>query len=122
MKKILIVDDEKPVCDMLEKFLIKKGYETVIALSGEEAIRKVNEERPHLILLDIRMPGMDGIETLKKIREIDKKVGIVMITAVKDDDVGRKCAELGAYDYITKPLDFEYLERVLLIKLLNFGS
>jgi response regulator of citrate/malate metabolism len=57
---------------------------------------------------------------LRKIREIDKKVGVVMITAVKDDDIGKKCIELGAYDYITKPLDLEYLETVLLLKLLAF--
>ena len=120
MKKVLIVDDEQDVCDMLKKYLTKKGYEAIIAQSGEEAITKVREERPHIVLLDIKMPGMNGVEALKKIREADKEVGIVMITAVKDDVVGRKCMELGAYDYITKPLNLDYLETVLLVKLLNF--
>lgn len=121
MKKILVVDDEEAICNMLKKFLTQKGYEAIIALSGEEAIGKVKEEKPHIVLLDIRMPKMDGIETLKKIRELDKEVGIVMITAVKDDDVGRKCLQLGAYDYITKPLSLDYLEGVLLVKLLDFS-
>ena len=120
MKKILVADDEELICNMLEKFLTQKGYEVITALSGEEAVRKVKEEKPHIVLMDIRMSKMDGIEALKKIREIDHKAGIVMITAVKDDDIGRRCIELGAYDYITKPLDLEYLEKVLLVKLLSF--
>ncbi len=119
-KKILVVDDEPAVCNMLKKFLTKKGYEASIALSGQEAIKKVKRERPLIVLLDIRMPDMDGIETLKRIKEIDKEIGIVMITVVTEDDTGRKCMELGAFDYITKPLGLEYLENVLKVKLLNF--
>lgn len=119
-KKILVVDDELAVCNMLKKFLTKKGYEATVALSGEEAIEKVRQENPHIVLLDIKMPGIDGVETLKRIREIDKKVGIVMITVVKDDEVGRKCMELGAYDFITKPLSLDYLEKVLTMKLIDF--
>ena len=120
MKKILVVDDDVAIGNMLKKFLSKKGYETIVALSGEEAIKKVKEERPHVVLLDIRMPGMDGVETLKKIREIDKEVGIVMITAVKEEETGKKCMELGAYDYITKPLSLDYLETVLAVKLVDY--
>ena len=119
-KKILVVDDEQVVCNMLKKFLVKKGYKTTTVLSGEEAIKKVKKEKPHIVLLDIRMPGMDGIETLKRIRQIDKEVGVVMVTVVNKDDTGRKCMELGAYDYITKPCSLDYLEKVLMVKLLNF--
>jgi DNA-binding response OmpR family regulator len=120
MKKILVVDDEQAVCNMLKKFLTKKGYAVTIALNGEAAVKQVKEERPHIVLLDIRMPGMDGVEALKRIKEIDKEVGVVMITAVKEDAIGKRCLELGAYDYITKPLGFDYLEKVLLVKLLDF--
>lgn len=119
-KKILVVDDEQAICNTLKKFLTKKGYKATTVLGGEEAIERVKEERPHMVLLDIRMPGMDGIETLKRIREIDKEVGIIMITALKEDVIGRKCMELGACDYITKPFDLDYLERVLTVKLLDF--
>lgn len=119
-KKILVVDDEPPVCNMLKKFLTKKGYKATTALSGKEAIKRVRKERPHIVLLDIRMSPMDGIETLQRIKEINKEIGIVMITAVKDDKVGKKCLRLGAYDYITKPLSLEYLENTLMLKLLDF--
>ena len=80
-------ETEELICNMLEKFLTQKGYEVITALSGEEAVRKVKEEKPHIVLMDIRMSKMDGIEALKKIREIDHKAGIVMITAVKDNDI-----------------------------------
>jgi DNA-binding response OmpR family regulator len=70
-------------------------------------------------LLDINMRGMDGIETLKKIREIDKDAVIIMVTGVKDDDVMKKAMELGANDYITKPLSLEYLDKVVLLKFMN---
>lgn len=121
-EKILVVDDERPVCDMLKKFLTKKGYDATCVLSGEGAIVKIKKEKPKVVLLDIRMPGMDGIEVLKEIKKIDKKIGIVMITAVKDDEIGRKCMEMGAFDYITKPIGLDYLEKVLTVKLLNFDK
>lgn len=120
--RILIVDDEPAVCRMLEKFLIKKGYESSSALSGKEAIDKIKEEKPHIVLLDIKMPKPDGIATLKKIKKIDERIGIIMITAVKDDAVGRKCMKLGAYGYVTKPFDLNYLETVLLVKLLDYAK
>ncbi len=119
-KKVLVVDDDPAVCDMLKRFLTIKRYKVNTVLSGEEAIKKVRKEEPHLVLLDIRMPGMDGVEVLKRIKEIDKNIPIVvMITAVKNDIVGRKCLEMGAADYITKPLSLEYLENVLMVKLLD---
>jgi len=122
IKKIMVVDDEPAVCNTLRKFLTTKGYEVITVLSGQEAIEKVREEKPNIILLDIRMPGMDGVETLKRIRDIDKEAGIVMITAVKEDEIGRKCLGLGAYDYITKPIGLDYLETVLMVKIFDFES
>lgn len=122
-KKILVVDDAPAVCKVLVKFLTKKGYQASSTLNGEEALKKVKQDKPHVVLLDIRMPEMDGIEVLKRIKEIDKKVPIVvMITAVKDDEIGRNCIKLGAADYITKPLGLDYLENVLLIKLLDLKT
>ena len=120
--KILIVDDEPSVCYALKEILTKRGHKVSTVLSGEEAIKKVKEERPQIVLLDIRMPQMDGVETLKRIREIDKKIGIVMITAFQEEERGKKCLELGAYDYITKPIDFDYLEKVLMIKLVDLAG
>jgi len=122
MARILVVDDEQEVCNMLKKFLTKRGYEIYTAFDGEEALSVVKEERPHIVLLDIRMPKMDGIECLKHIREIDKEVGIVMITAVKEEEIGKQAMKLGAYDYITKPLSLKYLEDCLMVKLLQMTA
>lgn len=119
-KLLLVVDDEPAVCNMLKKFLDKKGYNTTIVLSGEDALKKINKEKFFAIFLDIRMPGLNGIETLKRIKEKDKEVNVVMITALDDEETGKKCIELGAYDYITKPLSLEYLENVLTVKMLGF--
>jgi len=122
MARILVVDDEQEVCDMLEKFLTIKGYEVSTALSGEDALALIKKERPHIVLLDIRMPEMDGIECLERIKEIDKEIGVIMITAIKQDDVGKKAMELGAYDYITKPLSLQYLQDCLMVKLLQMTT
>jgi DNA-binding response OmpR family regulator len=119
-KKILVVDDEPPVCNMLKKFLLQKGYKVDTALSGKEALKIVRKKKPHIVLLDIKMPEMDGLEVLQRIVEIDKEVGVIMITAVKQDNIGKRCIQLGAYDYIIKPLNLDYLETVLMVKLLDF--
>lgn len=117
MAKVLVVDDEPEAVELLVEFLSSKGYEVLTAASGEEALRRVKEDRPHLVLLDIRMPGMNGLEVLRRIREIDTEMGVIMVTAVNEEDVGRKALELGAFDYIVKPLDLKYLERSLWYKI-----
>ncbi len=82
-----------------------------------EAVEVAKRERPHLILLDIYLPKMDGIEVLKTIKEFDESIGVIMITAFREEDVARHALELGAFDYINKPFDFDYLERSLDTKL-----
>ncbi|MBI2081875.1 MAG: response regulator [candidate division NC10 bacterium] len=111
MAKVLVVDDEPEAVELLVEFLSSKGYEVLTAGGGEEALQRVKEDRPHLVLLDIRMPKMNGIEVLRRIREIDPEMGVIMVTAVNEEDMGRKALELGAFDYIVKPLDLKYLER-----------
>ena len=117
MAKVLVVDDEPAAVELLVEFLSSKSYEVLTATSGEEALRRVKEDRPHLVLLDIRMPKMNGLEVLRRIREIDAEVGVIMVTAVNEEDVGRQALELGAFDYIVKPLDLKYLERSLWYKI-----
>ena len=117
MPRVLVVDDEPDARELLSEFLTAKGYAVLTASNGEEALRKVKEERPHLILLDIRMPKMDGLEVLRRVREIDHEVGVIMVTAVNEEETGRQALKLGAFDYITKPLDFQYLERSLWYKI-----
>ena len=117
MARVLVVDDEQDAVDLLREFLTAKGYEVLAASNGEEALRKVKEDRPHLILLDVRMPKMSGFEVLKQVREIDHEVGVIMVSAVNEEETGRKALKMGAFDYITKPLDFDYLERILWYKI-----
>jgi len=116
MAKILVVDDEKDICGTLRDIFIGEGYEVDIANSGKEAIKKVKTRKPDLILLDVRMPGMNGVETLKAIRKIDKEVPVAMITAYEDVDLAQEALRLGAYDYIKKPFGIEYLRASILSK------
>jgi len=118
MSKILVVDDEVKACELLKRFLEMKGYDVIMANNGEDAIEKAKSEKPDVMLLDIRMPGMEGTEVLKRIREFDKDVGIVMVTAVKEEQVGKEALKAGADEYITKPIDFNYLETTLLVDLI----
>ena len=113
MKKILIVDDEVDVCDFVKHFFEERNFRTFTALSGEEALRMLKKETPDLILLDVKMKKMDGIETLKGIRKINKNVNVIMVTAVDDHDQINACRKLGACGYVTKPLVLEELEKVV---------
>ena len=117
--KILTVDDEMGIDSFFYEFFTARNYEVLNAQSGKEAVKIVQRERPRVILLDINMRGIDGIETLKRIREIDKECSIIMVTGVKDDDTMKRAKELGADDYITKPLSLEYLDKVVLLKVMN---
>lgn len=118
MARILVVDDEQETRDFITKFLQLKGYQVLTAADGLEAITTVKSERPHIVLLDIKMPGLDGIEVLKRIRAFDKGIGIIMVTAVKDARISEQALKLGACDYITKPIDLDDLEKSVYAKLL----
>lgn len=115
--RILVVDDDPKVREILKDFLEIKGYAVTTVSSGAEALTVLEETQPHLILLDIMMPGMDGLETLRRIREMDQAVGIVMITSVDEGEIAKEAVRRGAYDYITKPIDLAYLELVILTRL-----
>jgi len=120
--RILIVDDEPDISDFLSAFFQLKGYEPQVANSGMEALEKLDSFNPHVILLDVRMPQMDGIETLTKIREKDEEVGVIMVTAVHEVNIGREALKLGAADFVTKPIDLEYLETTVMVKLISLMS
>jgi DNA-binding response OmpR family regulator len=117
MARVLVVDDEPDAVELLQEFLSGKGYEVVTAGSGEEAMERVKADRPHLMLLDVRMPGMNGMDVLRQVRQIDKEVGVIMVTAVNEEDTGRQAMALGAFDYVVKPLDLAYLEKSLWYKI-----
>lgn len=102
MKKILVVDDEKPISDIVKFNLEKEGFEVVTAYDGEEALQKVEDENPDLIILDLMLPKIDGLEVCREVRKT-KDTPIIMVTA-KDQEIDKVLGlELGADDYVTKP-------------------
>ena len=118
MGKILVVDDEVEVVRLLKDFLTSKGYEVHTALNGTEAIALVKEVKPDIVLLDIIMPGIGGIDTLKEIKKIDPTTAVIMITAVIDEELANRAVKLGAFDYITKPINIDYLETCVMVKMI----
>lgn len=101
-KTILVVEDEKPIADILQFNLEKEGYEVVVAFDGEEAMEKVSTAMPNLVLLDLMLPKKDGIEVCRDIRK-SYQMPIIMLTA-KDSEIDKVLGlELGADDYVTKP-------------------
>lgn len=116
MTRLLLVDDEPGVLDALSDSLSEEGYEVDTAARGGEAIEKVKANPPDLILLDIRMPGMDGLETLRRVLEVEPGLGVIMVTAVHDEDVAKQAMARGAFDYVTKPIDLKYLKMSVLVK------
>ena len=119
MDKILIVDDEVVVCDLLKNYLTLKGYEVYTASDSYTAINKVKEVCPHLVLLDIVMPGISGIQLLKEIKKLNPKTEVIMITAVPDQGIITESIDLGAYDCIRKPMDLKHVENVVRIAIKN---
>ncbi|MDE1548489.1 response regulator YycF [Jeotgalibaca caeni] len=102
MKKILVVDDEKPISDIIQFNLTKEGFEVVTAFDGEEALARFEETNPDLMLLDLMLPKVDGLEVCRQIRKTSD-IPIIMLTA-KDSEIDKVLGlELGADDYITKP-------------------
>jgi len=110
-KTILIVDDEESICQSLGGALTDEGYEVLVAKSGEEALKIIAEELPGLVLLDIWLPGIDGIETLKQIRASHPEIRVIMMSGHGTIETAVKATKLGAFDFIEKPLS---LDKVLL--------
>lgn len=112
-KRVLVVDDEPEVRGMLVEYLQGKGFQALGAGDGEEALRRLPDFRPQVVLLDIMMPGLSGVETLRRIKDLAPPTCVVMVTANEDQEVARRTLALGAADYVTKPVDFSYLDSVL---------
>jgi FixJ family two-component response regulator len=110
---ILIVDDEKDICEVLDISLSDLGYKVHTARNGEEALEVFEKMRPSIILTDIRMPGMDGIELLRTIKGHHPETEVIMITGHGDMDLAVESLKLEATDFITKPIDDELLEIAL---------
>lgn len=104
-KKLLIIDDEENIRKMLKQSLEKDGYNIELALNGEEGFEKVKDSNYDLILLDLNLPGMDGIEVLEKLREDDISTPVLIVTGYGSVDSAVKVMKLGAIDYLQKPFN-----------------
>jgi DNA-binding NtrC family response regulator len=105
--RILVVDDEEMICSILARRLAREGYSCVTAHNGKEALNYFYKENFSLIISDIRMPEMDGIELLKKVKAVDPNGMVIMVTAYPEIDLAVEAMRLGAYDFIIKPADLE---------------
>jgi len=112
-RRVLVVDDEREIREMLVEYLQGKGFEALGAEGGEEALRRVPDFRPHIVLLDIAMPRMMGVEALKRIKALPLQTCVVMVSGLEDVETARRTLAMGAADYIAKPVDFAYLDSVL---------
>ena len=111
--KILIVDDEPMICRLLSKLMESEGYETIVALHGREAMEKIRHDSPDVVLSDFRMPGMGGMEILKKVKEIDSDVPVIMVIGYADVHDAVEAMRQGAQDYLSKPFNHHEVIRVV---------
>src|SRR6516225_1789279 len=111
--KILVVDDEHLIRWSLEQNLMKQGYEVLTAGNGDEALKLVRGEQPELVLLDIHMPGISGLEVLEKIKEYDDDIIVIMVTAHGGLETAVNAMRMGAYDYINKPFNLDEMSLVI---------
>ena len=108
--RLLVIDDNPKVAWMLRQGLGEEDYEIITALDGKAGIQKMIEEQPGVIILDIKLPGMDGMEVLERIRSINHRVEIVMLSGYGETKQIVRAMKLGASDFISKPFDVEEVE------------
>ena len=116
--RILVVDDEIEFRKVLAEYLEDRGFDVIEAQAGEEALDRIPDFRPHIVLMDVMMAGMGGIEALRRIKASAPDTCVIMVTAVEDIDSARGALALGASDYVTKPFSFQYLDSVLEVHML----
>ncbi|MBI3788072.1 MAG: sigma-54-dependent Fis family transcriptional regulator [Ignavibacteriales bacterium] len=111
--KVLVVDDDNTILYAFRELLRKEGFKYVVATNGEEALKKISQERPDLIFMDITMPAMDGLEVLKRMQEQKNRTPVIIITGFGTMQTAIKAIQLGAFDYLTKPLDVSKIRLVM---------
>src|SRR5579862_9598481 len=107
--KLLVIDDEEANCRLARAIFKAEGFEVVEANDGSSGLRQIATEHPDIVLLDLQMPGLDGLQVLEKVRASDPALPVVMLTASRDVKMAVKATQLGAHDYLTKPIDREEL-------------
>ena len=117
MPRILIVDDEQELIKFLAEEFKDRALDVDTVLNGLEAVESVMAKSPDIVLLDVRMPGMDGIAALKKFKDINPVLKVVMMTAFQDEKIMEQARALGAIDYIKKPVSLACLDTVIMGKI-----
>jgi len=115
--RILVVDDEEEICETSKRFLQRRGYIVYAAQTKQQALKIIEDSRPQLMLLDIRLVNESGLDVLKEAREIDKNIKVIMVSALEDEESIRQARALGANDYVTKPFTAQYLNDFILQKI-----
>ena len=118
-KKVLIVDDQFGIRVLLQEVLSQEGYTVFQAPNGQKALELVKEESPDLILLDMKIPGMDGLEILRNIRRMEVDTKVIMMTAYGELDLIQEAMEMGALAHFTKPFDIDELRQAVRAQLHN---
>ncbi len=111
--RILIIDDERPTLEMLALFLGAYGYDVLSAENGAQGVELFKAHRPEIVMTDIKMPGLDGIEVLKRIKAVDSATEVIVVTGHGDMDLAVKALNLNATDFINKPIQKDALEAAL---------
>jgi DNA-binding response OmpR family regulator len=122
LARVLVVDDEPAFLDMVRDTLTLAGYEVATAAAAGDALMLLQAASPDVILLDIAMPGMDGVTALQRLRALKPEVPVIMLTGNADDQVGRTTLPWGAFDYVAKPFESAHLVRVVEAAVLHRGS
>ncbi|MEF3303249.1 response regulator [Paenibacillus sp. GYB003] len=112
-KKVLIVDDQNGIRVLLVEVFSNEGYDTFQASNGKLALEIVRKESPDLVLLDMKIPGMDGLDILKHIKQIDTSIKVIMMTAYGELDMIKEATDLGALTHFTKPFDIDDLRQAV---------
>lgn len=120
-KKILIVDDQNGIRILLMEVFNVEGYQTYQASNGKLALEIVRKESPDLVLLDMKIPGMDGLDILKHIKQIDVSIKVIMMTAYGELDMIKEATDLGALTHFTKPFDIDELRLAVNTELRHLG-
>jgi DNA-binding response OmpR family regulator len=111
--KVLVIDDEPSIVELFTDYLNGQGFDVISAGGGEEGLDRLRLDGPDIVLLDMRMPDLDGLETLRRIRKVNLRVPVLMVSGNDDIAAAKEAIALGAFDYTLKPVDFNYLSRAL---------
>jgi DNA-binding response OmpR family regulator len=113
MARVLVIDDDEMVLALVQRILSLEGFETLTTADGPQGLALFKERRPDIILLDLALPGMNGLEVLRKIRQLDEKAKVIVVTGSGSDDSAEVALRYGACDFVRKPVDYaDFVRRI----------